>query len=68
MSLATAPTTFERVLELLRDGRWHTEQELGEVAHFPRRWIDELKASGYDVQTSEPDGIFLVRLVGAESD
>ncbi len=63
MSVATAPTTFGCVLELLRDGRWHTEAELEEIAYFPRYWIEELRASGYDVQTCEADGSLAVRLV-----
>jgi hypothetical protein len=44
---------YARILDLLADGEWHTEDELGEVAYFPRKWIEELEASGERVMTAE---------------
>ena len=46
-------TTFERVLDVLSDGDWHSEDELGEVSYFPREWIRELEASGYPVAETD---------------
>jgi len=62
MSVVTDYATFDAVLDLLGDGCWHTEKELEEVSYFPRSWVDELMASGYDVETRDIEG-FLVRLV-----
>ena len=50
MSTVAAPTTWERVVDLLSDGDWHTEVELEEIAHFPAHWIRELEQSGYFVE------------------
>ena len=52
MSTVAEPTTWERVVELLSDGDWHTEVELEEIAHFPAYWIRELEQSGYLVEKS----------------
>jgi hypothetical protein len=52
MSLVAEPTTWERVLDLLSDGGWHTEVELEEITHFPEYWIRELGESGYFVEKS----------------
>jgi hypothetical protein len=56
--------TFDRVLEVLEDGKWHTEDELAEVSYFPREWVKELDVSGYPVTIVESG---LVRLRLAES-
>jgi hypothetical protein len=45
-------TTFKRVLDVLSDGDWHSEDELEEVSYFPRDWIQELRVSGYPVDES----------------
>jgi hypothetical protein len=58
-------TTFDRVLQLLADGEWHTEEELEEVSYFPREWVKELDASGYPVATIEDGGLRL-RLAGRD--
>jgi hypothetical protein len=52
MSAVAEPTTWERVLDLLSDGDWHTEDELEEIAYFPNYWIRELEESGYSVERS----------------
>ena len=52
-------STYARVLEVLADGEWHTEDELGQVAYFPRKWIKELEASGEPVTTAESGGVRL---------
>jgi hypothetical protein len=45
-----SPTTFDRVLDVLSDGDWHTETELEEVSYFPREWLRELELSGYSIE------------------
>jgi hypothetical protein len=51
--IADGMTTYARVLELLADGEWHEEEELREVAYFPRAWIRELQLSGESVRTHQ---------------
>ena len=58
---ANGQNTYERILQLLADGDWHTEDELEELAYFPREWIKELEASGRRVTTSE-NGRLRVRI------
>jgi len=55
-------TTYNRVRQLLGDGEWHSEDELAQVAYFPRRWIQELEASGEHVTTVE-NGSLRLRLL-----
>jgi hypothetical protein len=38
--------TFNAVMELLRDGAWHTVDDLRAVARFPSDWVEELAAEG----------------------
>jgi hypothetical protein len=52
VSAVADPTTWHRVLGLLSDGDWHTEEELEEVVYYPEYWIRELEESGYSVQKS----------------
>jgi hypothetical protein len=59
-------STYARVLALLGDGEWHTEDELGEVAYFPRKWIEELEASGERVTRAE-NGELCLRLESRQS-
>ena len=63
MSIAAEPTTWERVLDLLLDGDWHTAAELEKVAHFPEYWIRELEDSGYLVERKTSRGKPRVRLL-----
>jgi hypothetical protein len=51
--------TYERILELLDDGEWHSEEELEEVAYFPREWVRELELSGQPVRTADNGGLHL---------
>jgi hypothetical protein len=60
---ADGQTTYQRILQLLADGEWHTEDELEELSYFPREWIKELKASGRRVFTSD-NGCLRVRIEG----
>jgi hypothetical protein len=54
--------TFQAIVELLNDGRWHPSQDLAAVAAFPDEWLRELSAEGVlDVSEPAPDGT-LVRL------
>jgi hypothetical protein len=64
--ITTTQSTFDRVLQVLADGEWHTEAELEEVSYFPREWVKELDASGYPVTTVDDGGLKL-RLAGRES-
>jgi len=55
--------TYDRVMSVLSDGRWHTMDELREVSYFPERWIEELRRDGLEV-VEDPQGGKLA-LVGA---
>jgi hypothetical protein len=59
--IAESTCTYQRILELLADGEWHTEEELEELAYFPREWIKELEISGEPVTTVH-NGVVRVRL------
>jgi len=59
MTITDDMSTYARVLDLLADGEWHTEDELGEVAYFPRKWVEELQASGERLTTAENGGVRL---------
>ncbi len=59
--IADGQTTYHRILHLLGDGKWHTENELDAVAYFPREWIKELNVSGRHVTTTE-NGCLKVKL------
>ena len=50
-------STYARMLDLLADGEWHSEDELRQLAYFPRKWIEELEASGERVTTAENGGV-----------
>jgi hypothetical protein len=52
MSVAAEPTTWERIVDLLSDGNWHSEEELEEVAYYPALWVRELEDSGYTLERS----------------
>jgi hypothetical protein len=52
MSVTSEGTTFERVLDLLSDGEWHTKAELAEITRYPQHWVRELGESGYELQLS----------------
>jgi len=62
MSTVAEETTWERVLGLLSDGDWHSEEELQEVAYFPDHWIRELENSGYFLE-ERSTGRLRVRLL-----
>jgi hypothetical protein len=52
---------YERLLEVLSDGEWHSEDELRPITPFPREWIVELRHEGHEV-VEDPFGGPLVRL------
>jgi hypothetical protein len=54
-------SVYERLLEVLSDGEWHSEDELRPVTPFTRDWIAELRHDGHEV-TEDPFGGPLVRL------
>ncbi|HEY7179213.1 MAG TPA: hypothetical protein VH305_08565 [Gaiella sp.] len=53
--------TFDAILELLADRRWHTENELAERTRYPDHWIDELRRESA-LEIEERDGQTLIRL------
>ena len=55
-------TTYARVLEVLADGEWHTDEELRAVTEYPAEWLKELRYAGFVV--AERRGAGLVRVVG----
>jgi len=38
--------TFEAVVSVLRDGAWHSLDDVKAATHFPAQWVDELAAEG----------------------
>ena len=38
--------TFDALVALLRDGAWHTIDDLRAVTRFPADWVEELRAEG----------------------
>ena len=54
-------TIYERLRQLLEDGKWHSEREIQELTTFPEAWIDELRRAG-DTIVEEVEGEKLVRL------
>jgi hypothetical protein len=63
MGIAAEPTQWRRVLDLLLDGDWHTEQELAEITRYPQYWIRELGESGYMVERSADGHLRLLTAV-----
>jgi hypothetical protein len=59
--------TFDSILELLADRRWHSQSEVAERTHYPSQWIDELSRESL-LETDEQGGQVLVRLRGDDSD
>jgi hypothetical protein len=45
----TAVLTYQRVWEVLKDGDWHTMDELRSVCRFPERWLEEFRKDGLQV-------------------
>jgi hypothetical protein len=39
-------TDVNGVMELLRDGAWHSVDDLNEATRFPGDWVEELEAEG----------------------
>ena len=54
-------TIYERLRQLLGDGNWHSEREIGELTTFPEAWIDELRRAP-DTGVEEVDGEKLLRI------
>ena len=53
---------YRQVLNVLRDGRWHDEDELRKVVRYPQDWVRELRLSGRQVQEEQRQGQRLYRL------
>jgi hypothetical protein len=54
-------TTFERVVGLLSDGKWHHLRDLFAVSSYPREWISELDQRGL-IEIERSPGDVQVRL------
>ena len=44
--MKTTTRTFDAVVEVLRDGAWHANEDLRAATRFPSDWVDELEAEG----------------------
>lgn len=55
----TRELTFPAVVGLLRDGRWHEDEELAEVTHYPHEWLAELRREGFELER-DGDAVRLV--------
>jgi hypothetical protein len=62
---ATTTTTYERIMQLLSDGGWHREEELGRVSAYPREWVKELTHVEDAIVERDPRDGYVVRLVAA---
>lgn len=54
--------TYDRLVEILNDGQWHSDEELAVVATFPEAWLDEVEREGGTI-VRRPDDARYVRLV-----
>ena len=54
-------SVYDRLLEALADGEWHSEDDLRAITPFPGEWIAELRHEGHEI-TEDPTGAPLVRL------
>ena len=54
-------SVYARLLEVLSDGDWHSEDDLRAVTAFPSEWITELRHEGHEV-VEDPPGAPRVRL------
>ena len=59
----TGMTTYERIMDVLADGKWHSIEELQKVSAYPYRWLEELRRDGLWVIEDEATGI--VALAGS---
>jgi len=37
-------------INLLRDGKWHADEELAAVTHFPQDWLAEVEREGFELE------------------
>jgi hypothetical protein len=56
----------DRVLDVLRDGRWHRMEEIHARAGFMRlnSRVSELRARGLDIRCDREGGVYKYRLIG----
>ena len=62
MDSHTRELTYPAVVDLLRDGEWHADEELKTVTSFPQEWLQEV-AREHEIErnANSPE---LVRLTG----
>lgn len=58
----TRVRTYDKVVGVLNDGRWHSDVELALVATFPEAWLSEVEREGGQIVRG-PDDRRYVRLV-----
>jgi biotin operon repressor len=61
--MPTHGSRYSLLLKLLKDGDWHSEQELRQVVAYPRQWIRELQLDGKHVDQVKTEGQLKVRLL-----
>lgn len=57
----------DKMLKVLRDGRWHSRQEIFEAEGFflTNNAASELRSRGYKIEQRRERGVYIYRLVGA---
>ena len=52
----TGMTMYERIMDVLADGKWHSIEELQEISAYPDRWLEELRRDGLWVMEDHATG------------
>ena len=46
--------TYDKLVQFVSNGKWHSEDELGELTPHPRHWVNELRHWGHEaVETDD---------------
>jgi hypothetical protein len=53
------PLTYPALVELLKDGEWHADEELAAITQFPREWLHELEREGHAVEQQGDSPLFV---------
>lgn len=61
-ALAESTSTYGRLVDLLADGEWHTDDELLALTAYPDEWLKELRYEGFLLSERPEAG--LVRMLG----
>ena len=55
------PATYSRLMTILRDGEWHSAEELAAVSHYTDHRLVELRHDGHQIET-DSRGLPVVKL------